>query len=211
MNYEQWRDELFGLPPESDPVTHEYSEEFYAVTPYAAFDYIDRALNDIDVHSSFSKDQLGKGINFIYSSSCSDLPFPYTSECDEERRIAGIDNLVNLYRNYFDGHCMGAVRDIGNDRSDGPMGYVCYMFWDVFALHPGNGTPAMISAAIDVMRAALGSHNDNSLASAVHGLGHWAPDVPEAVITLQRWLQDPTTNNRKVLRYARDAMTGIIL
>lgn len=211
MNYEQWRKELFGLPPESDPVTHEHSDDFYAVPPHECFDYVNQVLVDPAVHSLFSKDQLGKGINTIYSNCCSDLPFLYTSECDEDRRVKGINNLVNLYRNYFDRHCTGDVTDIGNYQNDGPMGYICYMLWDVFVLYPGNATPAMISAAICVMRAALRSRNDNSLVSAIHGLGHWAFDVPEAVTTLKHWLQKPTTDNPVVLRYARTATSGMIL
>ena len=211
MNYEQWRNELFGLPPESDPVTHEHSEDFYAVPPQVAFDYVDHVLVDPDVHTLFTKDQLGKGINTIYSNCCSDLPFLYTSECDEDRRVKGINNLVHLYRNYFDRHCAGDLADIGNDQSDGPMGFICYMFWDVFVLYPGNATPAMTSAAIDVMRSALGTRNDSSLASAIHGLGHWALDVPDAVATLKHWLQKPTTENPTVLQYARSATSGMIL
>ncbi len=58
--YEQWRNELFGLSPESDPVMHEHSEDFYAVPPHVAFDYVDQVLVDPDVHSLFTKDQLGK-------------------------------------------------------------------------------------------------------------------------------------------------------
>ncbi|WP_404304935.1 hypothetical protein [Neorhodopirellula lusitana] len=211
MIYEQWRNELFGLPHKADPVTHEHSEDFYAVPPNNAFDYVDQVLLDTDVHSQFSKDQLGKGINTIYSNCCSDLPFLYTTECDETRRIRGINNLVNLYRNFFDRHCTADVTDIGNDQSDGSMGYICYMLWDVFVLYPGNATPAMIDAAIGAMRSALESSNDNSLASAIHGLGHWAFDVPEAATTLKHWLQKPTTDNPVVLQYARAVTTGTIL
>lgn len=202
MKYEEWRNELFGLPPESEPVAHEYSEAFYAVPPNEAFDYVDQVLVDPDVHTLFSKDRLGKGILTIYSNACSDLPFLYTSECDESRRVVGIDNLVNLYRNYFDRHCARKVTRIGGE-NDGPMGFICYMLWDVFVLYPRNATPAMISAAIRVMRSALESSNESSLNSAIHGLGHWAVDVPEAVAALKDWLEKPTTDNPVVLRYAR--------
>ncbi len=211
MKYEQWRDELFGHPPDSDPVSLERSSEFYAVPPYQAFDYVDQVLIDDKLHSMFSKDQLGNGINTIYSNCCSDLPFLYTAECDEDRRIKGIRNLFNLYKNYFERYCSSQVASIGNDQADGPMGYICYMFWDVFVLYPGNSTPAMVSAAVDVMRTALESRNDNCLASAIHGLGHWAFAVPEVSAVLTQWLHRPTTNNAEVLNYARAATTGMIL
>ena len=210
MNYEQWRDELFGQSPEIDPVVFEHSPEFYAVPPNRAFDHVDRLLADPDVHSLFSKTQLGNGINTIYSNSCSDLPFLYTMECAEDRRIKGISNLSNLYTNYFERHCLGRVTSIGNDQADGPMGFICYMFWDVFVLYPGSATPAMIAAAIEVMRAAMESRNDNCLASAIHGLGHWAYDVPESVSVLNHWLDAPTTENPEVVKYAQAATSGTI-
>jgi hypothetical protein len=211
MIYEQWRDALFNNPPKSDPYSHSFPEAFFAVPPERAFDFIDRVLVDPDMHHLFSKDQLGNGIHIIYSSGLSDLPFLYTTECDEDRRIVGLGNLINLYRNYFERYCTGAVNSIGNDQTDGTMGFICYMLWDVFVLHPGNVTPRMTSAAIDVMRLALESQNDNCLASAIHGLGHWGCYATEAVVVLENWLRNPTTRNPEILQYARAATSGMIL
>lgn len=211
MNYEQWRDELFDHPPDITPCFQEHSTAFFEVPPYQAFDYVDRVLLDQDIHSMFSKDQLGNGINTIYAPGCSDLARLYTTECDEHRRIKGIANLVNLYRNYFERYCTAAVVSIDNYKADGEMGLICYMFWDVFDLYPGIATPAMTSAAVNVMETALDSSNDNCLVSAIHGLGHWAFYVPEAITVLRQWLRRPTTNNREVLQYARTGTTGMIL
>jgi hypothetical protein len=211
LEYSQWRDELFGYPPDSDPFSLERSDQFDDVTPTQAFDFVDRVLLDPEVHNLFSKDQLGIGINTIYCQYCSDLPFLYTTECDEERRVTGIDNLVNLYKNFFERYCTASMAKVGSGAVDGRIGFICYMFWDIFVLYSGNATPKMQSAAISVMRSALDSRNDSCLASAIHGLGHWASDVPEAVIVLKRWLGNPTTENPEILNYARSAMTGRIL
>jgi hypothetical protein len=210
MNYEEWRNELFGQPPEMNLVTFEHCPEFYDVPPNLAFDYIDHVLVDPEVHTLFSKDQLGNGIDTIYSANFSDLAFLYKSEGDETRRIRGIENLDSLYKNYFERYCTGVVNSIGNDDTDGPMGTICYMFWDVFILFPGNATPAMIDATLRVMRTALESHNDNCLASAIHGLGHKVRYAPEASRILQQWLLRPTTKNPEILRYAQIATTGMI-
>jgi hypothetical protein len=211
MDYEQWRDELFGSPPDSDPVMVEHSREFYDVPPERAFDYVDRILVDQDVHSMFSKEQLGNGLNYLYSNSCSDLPFLYTTECSEDRRLQGIRGLLNLYRNYFERYCAAEVVSIGNDQTDGRMGFICYMFWDVFVLYPGSASPAMTSSALNVMRDVLDSRNENCLVSTIHGLGHWAFDVPDAASILKQWLRRPTTKNQEIIQYARTATTGMIL
>lgn len=212
MNYEAWRKELFGHPADSSPYRLEHLGEFYYLEPALAFDYVDRMLVDDEVHDLFSKQQIGNGIITVYSNDCGDIPFLYTQECDEVRRVQGIRNLVHLYRNYFERYCKANVARVGScQEADGSIGFICYMFWDVFVLYPGNASPLMQKAAIDVMRSALESSNDNCLASAIHGLGHWAPDVAEAVKVLEQWLQRPTTKNQRIIEYARTAKTGMIL
>ena len=211
MNYVEWRSELFGQPPEIDPVKLEHSSEFYSLPPNQAFYFVDQMLVDRELHTLFSKEQIGSAINTVYSNSCSNLPFLYTTECDEERRVKGIRNLVNLYRNFFERYCTAQVVSIGNDQTDGKIGFICYMFWDVFVLYPGSASPLMKLAAVGVMRTALDSRNDNCLASAIHGLGHWATDVPEASTILNQWLRRPTTKNPRVIQYARTATSGMIL
>jgi hypothetical protein len=211
MNYKEWRSELFGQPPDIDLLSFEHSYDFYSVEPSRAFDYIDQMLVDRELHSLFSKEQVGNAINKVYSNSYSDLPFLYTTKCDEERRLRGIQNLVNLYRNYFERYCTSPVVSIGNDQTDGKIGFICYMFWDVFVLYPGNASPLMQSAAVSVMKTALDSRNDNCLASAIHGLGHWVMSVPEASVILKQWLRHPTTKNAQIIPYARTATSGRIL
>lgn len=211
LEYDRWRDELFGHPPDIDWMSVERSDEFEDVAPDRALDFIDRILSDPEVHQLFTRDQLGNGINTIYNYCYGDLPFLYTTECDEDRRVTGISNLISLYSNFFERYCPASVVDVGNKEADGRMGFICYMLWDIFVLYPGNATPKMRSAAIGVMESALGSCNESCLASAIHGLGHWAANMPEAVSILEHWLEQPTTKNLKVIDYARSAMTGMIL
>lgn len=211
MRYEQWRDELFGQSPDINPVTFEHSPDFYSLPANEAFDFVDRMLVDFELHSLYSKAQIGNAINTVYSNCCSNLPFLYTTECEEKRRVKGIRNLVNLYRNFFERYCTTQVTSIGSDQGDGKIGFICYMFWDVFVLYPGNASPQMIEAALGVMRTALDSRNDSCLASAIHGLGHWATDTPEASLIINQWLRRPTTKNPQVLQYARAATGGMIL
>ncbi len=170
-------------------------------------------LVDAEVHELFSKQQIGNGIITVFSNDCGDLPFVYIGSCDEARRVKGIRNLTYLYSNYFERYCTTFVdRTDDVDRvADGSIGFICYMFWDVFVLYPGNASPAMQSAALDVMQSALKSRNDNCLASAIHGLGHWVSDHPKAGEILRRWLRHPTTKNKQIIRYAQVATSGMIL
>ncbi len=210
MNYEQWRIDVFGQAPDHDPVMVELLTETYKMPREELFDYIDRALIDPEIHMLFSKDQIGIGLNLIYSNSCSDFPFCYIDTTDESRKVVGIRNLKYLYLNYFERHCTAPVKDIGNNLDDGEIGVLCYMFWDAFVLYPGNASPLMTDAAIDVMDTALNTTSDNCIVSAIHGLGHWGRHVSEALHVLEQWLRSPTSHNQAIQNYAKQATTGRI-
>lgn len=210
MIYEQWRDDIFGQPAGSDPVNQELSRETYEVPVAEAFDHIDRALLDPDIHSLFSADQIAFGLSIIYNPSCSDLPFCYTESGNEHRRVHGIGNLQHLYSEFFLKYCATPVTDIGN-AAGGPLGQICYMFWDVFVLHPGNATQPMTEAGLHVMKHGINLPNENCAVSAIHGLGHWVFDAPEAKSILRAWLRKPNTENTALHEYAEQAITGCIL
>ncbi len=202
---------MFGQPPEVDAIKAEFRQETCDL-PYAeVFDYIDRALVDPVIHERYASSQIGTGLQLIYTPGCSDWGLCYTKESDEQRRIVGIRNLRNLYSNYFQRHCVAPVQRVGYDLSDGTISYVCYMFWDDFLLYPGAGTPAMIDAAVTVMEGALQSRNEQCLVSAIHGLGHWRPDVSRAGQILMQWLRTPTTTNKNILDYAEQAASSWVL
>lgn len=212
MRYVNWRDDVFGQPAGSDPVMLDLLPETYAVTPNENFDHVDRALSDPEIHTLFSSEQIGIGLRLIYSIACSNICFCYTrADGEARRRVLGIQRLEGLYKNYFERYCLAPVQDIGNDHIDSGISYLCYMLWDIFILRPDNASPAMVSAALDVMSSAMQLENDNCIVSAIHGLGHWVTDVPHASEILWQWIHAPTTKNPIVLAYAEQAKTGYIL
>jgi hypothetical protein len=123
----------------------------------------------------------------------------------------GIRKIDQLYANYFDRYCLALVGKIGNDHLDGGIGYLCYMLWDIFVLYPGNASSMMVSAALDVMANAIQMNNDNCIVSAIHGLGHWGMDDSRPEQILRRWLRKPTSQNPRVIEYAKQASTGCLL
>jgi hypothetical protein len=209
MTYEQWRDDVFGQPDGSDPVMTELSQETYATPNDIALNYIDRALVDDSIHERFSVDQIAFGLMTIYNNSCSNLPFCYVEGADEHRRIEAIENLRHLYSNFFARYCTEPVHELGDGGS--PLAHLCYMLWDVFVLYPGNATPGMISASLDIMRRSIHMANEACMISGFHGLGHWIPEAPVAKRIVTDWLRQPATRNEVILDYARQAETGCVL
>lgn len=60
-----------------------------------------------------------------------------------DQALLDAQNLRNLYSNFFARYCKPRVTHVGNDMS-GHLDHVCYMFWDVLVLYPGNATPSMM-------------------------------------------------------------------
>ncbi len=211
MDYIRWRNDIFGHPVGTNPVTAGILPDSDSLSDEETLNHIDRALSDKEIHELFVKEQIGVGLQIIYSNACSNIPLCYVEPGDEPRRLTAIRNLRNLYSNFFQRYCTAPVSSIGNDDGDGNIGFLCYMLWDIFVLYPGNASPKMVATALDVMAYALESKNDNCVVSAIHGLGHWVPDAPRAAQILRDWLRRPTTENQIVRDYARQASCGRIM
>jgi len=211
VDYESWREAVFGQAPDCDPVTADLPSDAYTLDELTVLDYIDRALVDAEIHRRFDKAQIGIGLNILFSNSCSDYPFAYVGKVKVPRRVVAIDNLSALYDKYFERYCTEPMNEVGAG-GDGQMGFICYMFWDIFVLWPGSpgATDEIIAAGVGVMERALRSTNDNVLASAFHGLGHWRDELPAVAAIIRRWRAAPTTGNPAVIAYARSSEAGCI-
>jgi hypothetical protein len=207
MDYVTWRDEIFRQPPEKYPGS---SSLPFELSPLDTLDHIDCALNDPEIHCLFTKEQIGIGLNLIYSS-CSNLPHSYLEAGDEDRQVQAIQNMAKLYSNFFERYCLAPVTEIGTLSEDGEIGFLCHMLWDIFVVYHGNSTPRMVNAVMEVMGQGIQSANDNCIASAIHGLGHWSLYTPQAPPILWDWLLHPTSKNEVVIEYARQATWGCIL
>ena len=106
--------------------------------------------------------------------------------------------LPYLYSNFFNRYCLFPVNNIEEVNTERAIDYLCYMFWDIFALCPENATSSMIDVALKVMSSALQYKNDYCIVSAIHGLGHWVLDVPRSSNILQNWLKTPTTFQEEI-------------
>lgn len=211
MDYTNWRNDIFGQTAEADPVMLDLLPETNSVSADENLEHVNRALTDPEIHTHFCREQIGIGLQLIFSNCCGYICFCYLEASDEPSRVAGIRLLSHLYTQYFDPYCKAPVESIGNNHLDGGISYLCYMFWDIFILYPKNASPAMISAALEVMASAIEMQNDNCIVSAIHGLGHWAIHEPQATQILEQWLRRPTTKNALIIDYAQQAKTGCIL
>lgn len=204
MDYVTWREVIFGDP------TMEPEQEIYELSPEENLEHVNRMLDDPEIHRLYSCDQIGDGLVFIYHSCDSEINRCYIRTSDAGKRMEGIRTIRNLYVNFFDRYCPKTIEHM--DRVAGnKLEYLCSMLWDIFPLCHYVATPGETAAILGVLKGAIEMDNESCIASAIHGLGHWADDEPRAIEILQDWLQKPRTTNPALLEYAHEATTGMIL
>jgi hypothetical protein len=166
----------------------------------------------------YSDDQVGNGLNFIFSNSCSNLSFGIkNADVPFERRLKALRGLFNLYAEVFEPRCP-AVLSANSSASSGPMTFICYMFWDICPLSiPGPGTGKedwldYYKAIAEVMQKSLQLRNVACIESGLHGLGHMVFENPKvAKPIIEDFLRKRKGLPEALLNYARAAQTGMIL
>ena len=212
MKYEEWVQEVYAAPPGVDPTMYDLSHTATHLDELLLLDYMQRSFSDLSIVEQFSKEQIGVGLSLVFSNCCSDYPFVFIGPGHEAEKVRAIESIAAVYEHYFETLCVDPVHKIG-DAADGRMGFICYMLWDIFVLDPAvdGVSSAMLDAGLGVMGKALQSKNDNVLVSALHGLGHWGEDLPEAAALVRAWKKAPTTSNPCILEYADNAEDGYVL
>ncbi len=211
MNYLQWRSEVFGQPETVAVQDVELSEEAYALPLETAFDYLDRVLTDEEIHALYSERQLAMGLSIAYSNCWSDFPFCYLHAGTEDRRVAGILNLKNLYRNFFARYSPHIFRQAVNHQQlpEYSIEYVCFNFWDRFVLFPGGPVKeSMVNAGLDVMEYSLQLENETCIVSGLEAISFWSyacreMNIDRPLSILQQWNSNPTSPNADVIEIGR--------
>ena len=165
----------------------------------------------------YSDEQVGNGLNFIFSDSCSNLSFGIkNADVPFERQLKALRGLSNLYAEVFEPRCPAVLSASSNDPIT-PMTFICYMFWDICPLSvPGQNTSredrlAYYQAIAEVMQKSLQLRNVACIESGLHGLGHLVFETPKvAQPIIEDFLRKRKDLPEALLNYARAAQTGMI-
>ena len=178
-----------------------------------SFDVIEAALAQVPALTDrYSAWQVATGFEFLFNNVLSSYPFLFQEERIEEgRRIRAAENLYGLFKDFFStattwtgpAHLQTTASP---DREQGYINIVCYMFWDNCPL-ADFGIPALRAACIDVMARCISIPSNAVIESALHGLGHLAPDDARAA-SLAAGFADRGIGHPKLIAYARAASAG---
>jgi hypothetical protein len=174
--YQEWLQFVFDRPA----IPNAWNLGFDVPTPEAD----DAEICELVAHTlencgrdldSYSQDQIGHGLNYIFSNSCSDLVFSLMDDAvPMPLRLRVIASIKDLYRDCITPKCLPELGHIAKQGTN-MLNYVCYMLWDISPLswwENRPNRPIFYGAIVDVLEDALTSPNPACVESALHGLGH---------------------------------------
>lgn len=196
----------------------ETPDPFNGEDALTAFDFIAGLCANPGMQlAGYSDDQVGQGLTFIFDGSCSNLTHGFKqAPVAFEHREAALLSLWNLFREVLAPRCAPMLA-AGSPVASPPLGYICYMFWDITPLAgqwsglSKSERRAYYAAVARVMEQCLTVANPAVVESGLHGLGHMVFEYP-AVATpiLDAFLAKNRQRQDALIQYARAARTGLI-
>jgi hypothetical protein len=186
--------------------------------PGRTIDYLTRLFADPGSwSSSFSSDQIGQGLWFLFDPSCSDHLRPLMDRRLEVKlRVQCVGAISRLYSRLLARVCHPEFGHLATGESKRSVNATCYMLWDLAVLQPRPDVPSerpVDDACLQVMRATLKLNHLACQESALHGLGHWHHGYPTEVEDIVNEFLAATSGHAstKLLAYARSARRGCVL
>jgi hypothetical protein len=226
--FEAWLEHLFDRPPstataptpwedwDDDPPTEWTLRYERSDTPVAQAERIRRLFSDAGaLLRPYSDEQVGHGLNMIANSACDGGIRVLTGgQIPSALRSAGLRSIVTLFAEVFAPRLSAARPGFVHpwQRLRGRshiLDFVCYMFWDVAPLVPGDD--ATLLEVLEVLEATLALDSAACQRAALHGLGHEQSAAPDKVPQIiGHWLQHHPDAPDDLRAYAVQAGTGMI-
>ncbi len=163
----------------------------------------------------FSDDQIGLGLNYIFSNSCSELVEDFKrAKIDYDRKIKFMYSLNSIHKEIFETRATEKLLAGSKDKLS-LLDYIVYMFWDInpitepIATTKGN-QEKYINALGEVIEQALYLKNIACIESGLHGLGHLAYKYPTLVEPIIDNFLAQASILPELNEYAKQARTGMI-
>lgn len=205
---------LFNTPNNFDPVSDALPAHCIGLDAVTVLESLNMFFQSPDWIKRYSSYQLAHGLQLITDTSCSDYPLLYTTHHPDSELIRSLQHeaircLTYVYSNIFEPYCTDTYEADVHASVD-PLTHICYMFWDVFALHSGNMDTKGVALALEVMERALYSQHYSCIRSVLHGLGHWHGVPNNAAGAIVRHFINQQTIPLELQSYAEAAAVGMV-
>lgn len=219
LSAKDWADFVFERP-----VARKHEEEWYweldtynlrfdtRETLRLASETFENSAEDL---ARFTDEQIGQGMAYIKSNSCSDQLMGLNDETiPVAERIRAVRSFVHLFRDVVAARLPQEVRQA--DGIDDPrLATACFMWWDSLPIHGRLELPEraeLDAAVLETLREILAVPHDAVRESALHGLNEWESYYPDRVhVIIDAFIYANPGMKPELLEYARGARGGMMM
>lgn len=160
-----------------------------------------------------SEQQIAFGLNYIFNSSFSNLPFELRAAEPLARRIAAIDAIHELYAGFLRRRCQPVLGH--RNESVSRLDSFHYMLWDVTPLTGWcslSDPPRRKWPLLSMLERVLYIPHDGCIESALHGLGHMVDQRKDHAISsiIEKFIVATPGLRPELRTYALAAREGCI-
>jgi hypothetical protein len=161
----------------------------------------------------FSDGQVGMGLNYIMSNSVSSVPhMPLDKSVTLDDTLLMMSHFPTLWRNCIGPRTKHVNCQIGHNT--GRLGYVCYMWFDVWALPWNQRHIKEFNASVfNVLQKMLRVPSREVQVAALHGIGHLKLDLEldrDIDNEIARFIAGLGDRDEELRLYAMAAQTGMV-
>jgi hypothetical protein len=193
--FDEWQRYLFQRPTELCTIYNEKMEHFIdragqfdfatcSASPDQTCDHFIYTMHTMTaVAEQCSEQQITYGLNYIFNSSFSNLPFQLRAAEPLARRIAAIDAIHEIYAGFLRWRCQPVLGH--RSESVSRLDSFHYMLWDVTPLTRWCGLsdpPRIMWPLLSMLERVLYIPHNGCIESALHGLGHMVYQRKDHVI-----------------------------
>ncbi|MGV3533074.1 MAG: hypothetical protein ACO1QR_11950 [Chthoniobacteraceae bacterium] len=224
VTLQQWISHVFDHPV-TKPEWHWAPDapELDLLEPGHAAEFVDRLTAQFvaetfeaggELLARFSDAQLNQGFNYLisagfsgYMSALTNLRVPWPL------RQRALRAIVPLFEQVMAVRCSSHLSHL-DEQPANPLNAVCYMWWDIIPFDARRDDPDFAEfdqEVLSVLRRLLAIPHDACRESALHGLGHWQLEYPEAAAEIiDEFLAHSRNLRPELVAYAEQARIGCI-
>lgn len=218
LSFEDWIEHAFShaVPFQRQQWFFDIDSDWWDPEPAQAVAYLTRLFEEPEPPLYWFTDaQIAQGLTYLVSTSATgDKCWLYAPEVPIAERIRCVDAVASLFAKLFLPRCTPHLSHL-SEPVTGPLNIVCYMWWDEFPCIALPGDPhyhTLHRHALQAMERVLTLESIACQESALHGLGHWQHQCPDAVTAIiDRFLKNATGRDARLVAYAKSARCGCVL
>ncbi len=155
----------------------------------------------------YSDTQVGKGLDALINEMNSPLYALRDTDQPHATCQACLKSIYHVYKEVFAVRCP----ELLSHNLKGELGFVCFMWWDIFPLYSG-ARPELDATVLTVMERTLALPHIACQEAALHGLGHWHRANPARVHgIIDTFLASQKRHRPELVSYAQTARRGMVL